>query len=99
MATLKSNKKTSKTIPLKIENTKSKRTSKAKTKTTKSSLKTTEPKKQGGRPKLQDGEKKRYSCMIYLNKEQKQILEQKARKSNLPVSSYIIVRLFGIEVD
>ena len=37
------------------------------------------------------------SLLIYLSDEQKAKLEQKAKKANLSMSAYIIVKLFGVD--
>lgn len=56
----------------------------------------TKPKGKGGRPKIQNKEEKE-SVIFHLNKEQKNELRRRAKKANLPVSSYIIVKLFGVK--
>ncbi|KGI55177.1 plasmid mobilization protein [Campylobacter sp. MIT 97-5078] len=34
---------------------------------------------------------------IYLTEEQKELLRSKAKKANLPMSNYILIKLFGLE--
>lgn len=54
------------------------------------------PKGKGGRPKEHDKNEKEI-VVFYLNKEQKEELRRRAKKANLPISSYIIVKLFGVK--
>lgn len=41
--------------------------------------------------------KKNIGVWVYLNEEQKKELEAKAKKANLSVSKYIMIKLFGID--
>ncbi|MCT7910738.1 hypothetical protein N5912_02745 [Arcobacter lacus] len=50
-----------------------------------------------GRPKLKEEELKRETVMIYLTKEQKKLLSEKAEKASLSVSKYILLKIFGID--
>lgn len=50
-----------------------------------------------GRPIIDDEKKKNKYIMIYVTEEQKKVLKEKAQNSNLSVSKYISIKLFGIE--
>ncbi len=50
-----------------------------------------------GRPRLEDNEKKQETIMIYVNKGQKNTLQEKAKNSSLSVSKYILLKLFGVD--
>ena len=50
-----------------------------------------------GRPKLKEEDLKKETVMIYLTKEQKQLLSEKAEKASLSVSKYVILKIFGID--
>ena len=50
-----------------------------------------------GRPKLDQGEKKEEKVVIYLSKEQKGQLEDRAKKASISVSKYAILKIFGID--
>ncbi|MDN5071412.1 hypothetical protein O8C76_10310 [Aliarcobacter butzleri] len=50
-----------------------------------------------GRPKLKEEELKKETVMIYLTKEQKKLLSEKAEKASLSVSKYILLKIFGID--
>ena len=49
-----------------------------------------------GRPKSENKDKK-HSVVIHLNDKQKEMLMAKAKNANLPMSNYIVIKLFGIE--
>ena len=58
----------------------------------------TKAKKSSGRPKLAESESQtKHGVMLYLTEEQKNKLREKAKKANLPMSHYIMVKLFGID--
>lgn len=50
-----------------------------------------------GRPKLDEENLKNETVMIYLTREQKEQLQEKAKKASLSVSKYILVKVFGID--
>lgn len=50
-----------------------------------------------GRPKLKKEDLKNETVMIYLTKEQKQLLSEKADRASLSVSKYILLKVFGID--
>lgn len=50
-----------------------------------------------GRPKLHQDEKKEETIVIYLTKEQKDILTDKSKKTSLSVSKYVLLKVFGID--
>lgn len=50
-----------------------------------------------GRPKLDKNEKKEETVVIYLSKEQKELLQDKAKKASVSVSKYILLKVFGID--
>lgn len=54
------------------------------------------PKKPRGRPKseLQDKE----VVSLFLTKEQKEELRQRAKKADLPMSKYIMIKIFGLDI-
>ena len=49
-----------------------------------------------GRPKSENKDKQ-HSVVIHLNDKQKEMLMAKAKNANLPMSNYIVIKLFGIE--
>lgn len=52
----------------------------------------------GGRPKMDESKRQtKRTLLIYLSDEQKAKLEEKAKKANLSMSAYIIVKLFGVD--
>lgn len=50
-----------------------------------------------GRPKLKKEYRKEETIMIYLTKEQKDVLTEKAKKASLSVSKYVILKVFGMD--
>lgn len=51
-----------------------------------------------GRPKMDESKKQaKRPLLIQLSDEQKTKLEEKAKKANLSMSAYIIVKLFGVD--
>ncbi len=50
-----------------------------------------------GRPRLDDEERKKETIMIYVTKEQKDTLQEKAKNSSLSLSKYILLKVFGID--
>ncbi len=50
-----------------------------------------------GRPKLKKDDLKNETVMIYLTKEQKQQLSERADKASLSLSKYILLKVFGID--
>lgn len=50
-----------------------------------------------GRPKLDQDEKRDETIVIYLTKEQKELLTDKSKKASLSVSKYVLLKVFGID--
>lgn len=50
-----------------------------------------------GRPKLDQDEKRDETIVIYLTKEQKDLLTDKSKKTSLSVSKYVLLKVFGID--
>lgn len=52
----------------------------------------------GGRPKMDESKRQtKRPVLIQLSDEQKAKLEQKAKKANLSMNAYVIVKLFGVD--
>ena len=50
-----------------------------------------------GRPKLDQDERKEETVVIYLSKDQKDQLQEKAKKASVSVSKYALLKIFGID--
>ncbi len=50
-----------------------------------------------GRPKLEQDEKREETIVIYLTKEQKELLTDKSKRASLSVSKYVLLKVFGID--
>lgn len=50
-----------------------------------------------GRPKINKEDLKNANILVYLTKEQKIKLEEKAKNASLSVSQYILLKVFGID--
>lgn len=50
-----------------------------------------------GRPKKAKQDLKTEPVIVYMTKEQKESLQEKAEKSSLSVSKYILLKVFGLE--
>lgn len=55
------------------------------------------PKGKAGRPKLEHIQEKEV-VSLFLTKEQKEELRQRAKKADLPMTKYIIIKLFGLDI-
>lgn len=50
-----------------------------------------------GRPKLDQDEKKEETVVVYLSQEQKEQLQDRAKKASVSVSKYALLKIFGID--
>lgn len=58
---------------------------------------TTKPKGKVGRPKLEHIQEKEV-VSLFLTKEQKEELRQRAKKADLPMTKYIMIKIFGLDI-
>lgn len=50
-----------------------------------------------GRPKLDQDERKEETVVVYLSQEQKEQLQDRAKKASVSVSKYALIKIFGID--